>query len=685
MSPIPRARPRRRRPARRRTAPMVIAECLRVCVEADVSTRCGRRGSADRRPTRGTRRSRPSTRCPRSRSRASPPTSGEARSRRTSAEGGRGCASGRRRRCRRGAWRSARVDGSVALDSVTDQIVGMRPSRERRAVRSGFALARRTPSRTVSHLAGFLADRSWSPRPGRGYVQCGAARSTEKRRRGSMTDSIASRIRSGVAWKAGSQLTLQVSRMAVALILARLLAPEDWGLAAMVLVFSGIVVVFTDSALGTALIQRRTIVEEDRSTVFWTSAVIGLVLMLAGIGLSGPLARFYGEPEVAALFAVVSVGFLVSSLGATQQALLVRDMRFNRLELRQIAATVVGAAVGITVALAGFGAWAIVAQLLAEAAVSTVLLWYLAEWWPSAVYSFASLRRPRRLRGQRVRREPPLPDGPEHRQPADGPLPRGVVARPVRARDEHRPRPVLPHRRPAPAGLLPRLRADERRPPADGGHLDPRDAPRRGDLDPGARRPRDRRSRLRRGRPRAEVVRCDPRHPDPRAGRAHPVAPDALRRSAARRRPGELASPVHDAVVRREPRLVRHRRPVGRERGGGLLRDRNAPGRAGADVHHRPRARDVGVEIRRGAERHHPGRRGDGRVPARRPVGPRRGGRAGGRTSRDSSLSRAAVCTSFPVSGGLRRWLAEIRVAIGRRRPAPQPVSGPIDAPLERV
>lgn len=208
-----------------------------------------------------------------------------------------------------------------------------------------------------------------------------------------MTDSIGSRIRSGVAWKAGSQLTLQLSRMAVALILARLLAPEDWGLAAMVLVFSGVVVVFTDSALGTALIQRRTIVEEDRSTVFWTSAVIGLVLMVAGIALSGPLAHFYGEPEVASLFAVVSVGFLVSSLGATQQALLVRDMRFNRLELRQIAATLVGAAVGISVAFAGYGAWAIVAQLLGEAVVSTVLLWYLAEWWPSATYSFASLRR----------------------------------------------------------------------------------------------------------------------------------------------------------------------------------------------------------------------------------------------------------------------------------------------------
>ena len=299
--------------------------------------------------------------------------------------------------------------------------------------------------------------------------------------------------------------------MVVALILARLLAPEDWGLAAMVLVFSGIVVVFTDSALGTALIQRRTLVEEDRSTVFWTSAVIGLVLMLAGIGLSGPLARFYGEPEVDPLFAVLSVGFLVTALGATQQALLVRDMRFRRLELRQIAATVVGAAVGITVALAGFGAWAIVAQLLVGGGrvhrVALVPRGVVAV----AVYSFASLRQARRLRRQRLRREPPLPGGPEHRQPADRALPRCVVARPVRARDEHRPRPVLPHRRPAPAGLLPRVLADERRPPKDGGHLDPRDAPRRRDLDPGARRPRHRRSRLRRGRPRAEVGRCDPR------------------------------------------------------------------------------------------------------------------------------------------------------------------------------
>ena len=82
--------------------------------------------------------------------------------------------------------------------------------------------------RLVAERASWLTE-SWSPRRERGYVHCGAARSTEKRRRGSMTDSIGSRIRSGLAWKAGSQLTLQVSRMVVALILARLLAPRGLG------------------------------------------------------------------------------------------------------------------------------------------------------------------------------------------------------------------------------------------------------------------------------------------------------------------------------------------------------------------------------------------------------------------------------------------------------------------------
>jgi PST family polysaccharide transporter len=206
------------------------------------------------------------------------------------------------------------------------------------------------------------------------------------------TDSISNRILSGVAWKAASQVTLQIARMVVALVLARLLSPHDWGLAAMVLVFSGIVVVFTDSALGTALIQRRDLREEDRSSVFWFTTGIGAVLAVGGMLLAAPLAAFYGEPDVRWLFVALSGGFLVSTLGATHSALLTRDMQFARLELRQITATVVGSVVAIAIALEGGGAWAIVGQVLGEAVVSTILLWILTPWRPRWLFSFASLR-----------------------------------------------------------------------------------------------------------------------------------------------------------------------------------------------------------------------------------------------------------------------------------------------------
>ena len=207
------------------------------------------------------------------------------------------------------------------------------------------------------------------------------------------TDTIGSRIRSGVAWKAGSQLTLQISRMVVALVLARLLAPEDWGLAAMAVAFSGFVVVFTDNALGTALIQRREVLQQDCATVFWISVGAGALLALLGVALSQPLAHFYGEPEVAALFAALSAGFFVSSLGTTHMALLLREMQFRKLELRQIAVTIVGSVIGIGIAVAGYGAWAIVGQLLAETITSTLLLWVLTPWRPSAGFSIASIRR----------------------------------------------------------------------------------------------------------------------------------------------------------------------------------------------------------------------------------------------------------------------------------------------------
>jgi O-antigen/teichoic acid export membrane protein len=200
------------------------------------------------------------------------------------------------------------------------------------------------------------------------------------------------RVLQGLAWKGASQVFLQGSRLVVALTLARLLSPRDFGLAGMVLVVTSLALVFSDVALGAALVQRRELSERDRSTAFWTCVAAGALFTVAGIAVSGPVARFYGQPAVRPLLAALSLSFVVGALGAAQEALLVRELRFRTLELRAMGGTAAGAVVGITVAALGYGAWAIVGQQLAISAVSTALLWLASPWRPRAIFSLASLR-----------------------------------------------------------------------------------------------------------------------------------------------------------------------------------------------------------------------------------------------------------------------------------------------------
>ena len=206
-------------------------------------------------------------------------------------------------------------------------------------------------------------------------------------------DDTRSRVLRGIGWKVISSITLQSSRIVTAVLLARLLTPHDYGLAGMVLVVSALVAVFADLAFGAALIQRRTLSEADRSTVFWTSVGMGLLFTLAGVAASPLVADFYGEPDVAPLFAAFSLSFLVTSLASTQSALLTREMNFRSLELRKMISYLCAAVAGISVALAGYGAWAIIWQQLVGAVVSTTLLIVFSPWRPSFVYSLESLRR----------------------------------------------------------------------------------------------------------------------------------------------------------------------------------------------------------------------------------------------------------------------------------------------------
>ena len=190
----------------------------------------------------------------------------------------------------------------------------------------------------------------------------------------------------------GGTAVMQASQIIFGLVLVRLLTPHDYGLASMALVFSTLVLTVSDLSMGNALVQRAHITEADRSTVFWSSLALGSFLALAGVALSGALADFYHEPAVQPLFAAISISFVLMPLQTTQHALLLRDMQFRLISIRGAVGAVIGGLTGITAALLGAGAWALVLQQIAVALTATILLWTCTSWRPHFVFSWRSLR-----------------------------------------------------------------------------------------------------------------------------------------------------------------------------------------------------------------------------------------------------------------------------------------------------
>jgi O-antigen/teichoic acid export membrane protein len=196
----------------------------------------------------------------------------------------------------------------------------------------------------------------------------------------------------GVGWMMASQGSTQVLALLTSVVIARLLLPREVGLAAEAGVFGSLALVIADFGVASVIVQRRSLTETDMSTAFWATMIMGAALTALGVGLSWPIASLYGQQRVQGLFAVLSLSFLLTAPGIVQGALLTRELRFRQLEVRNIAATGAGCGTAMLLAALGFGPWAIVAQALAVAGASTVLLWRSSSWRPRLMFSWESLR-----------------------------------------------------------------------------------------------------------------------------------------------------------------------------------------------------------------------------------------------------------------------------------------------------
>jgi len=200
------------------------------------------------------------------------------------------------------------------------------------------------------------------------------------------------KILSNFIWRFAERCGAQLVTFIVSVVLARILAPEAYGIIALLTVFTTILQVFVDSGLGNALIQKKDADDVDFSTVFYTNVVFCIILYMI-LFLCAPLiAKFYGDQSLAALIRVLGITIVVSGVKNIQQAYVSRHMLFKKFFFSALGGTIAAAFAGITLAVRGYGAWALVAQQVVNVAIDTVILWITVRWRPKRVFSLQRLK-----------------------------------------------------------------------------------------------------------------------------------------------------------------------------------------------------------------------------------------------------------------------------------------------------
>ena len=194
----------------------------------------------------------------------------------------------------------------------------------------------------------------------------------------------------GVIWSAVDRFSAQGIQFVFSILIARLLVPEDYGVIAMLGIFMAVSQTFIDSGFGTALIRKIDRTETDFSTVFYFNIVVAAVFYLILFFSAPAIAKFYETPLLESVTKVVALNLIIGSLSGIHNAKLSIDIDFKSRAKISILTTLLTGAVGLWMAYAGYGVWALVVQNLCSSVLRTVMLWIVVKWRPKLIFSWKS-------------------------------------------------------------------------------------------------------------------------------------------------------------------------------------------------------------------------------------------------------------------------------------------------------
>jgi len=207
-----------------------------------------------------------------------------------------------------------------------------------------------------------------------------------------MTPSLTHRAAHATWWSALEITARYGVQFVVMIVLARLLTPADFGLIAMLLVFTTFAALLVDAGFGTALVQRQQTTDDDETTVFLTSLCMAVVLA-AILWMAAPaIAAFYSQPTLTPLTRLLLFVLPLSALAAVPDALLTQRLDFRARANAEIIASLCSGVLAVALAWQGFGVWSLAWQAIAAIGMRALLLWLFSGWRPRGRFDTSSFR-----------------------------------------------------------------------------------------------------------------------------------------------------------------------------------------------------------------------------------------------------------------------------------------------------
>ena len=196
----------------------------------------------------------------------------------------------------------------------------------------------------------------------------------------------------GMIWKLAERVGAQVVTLAISIILARLLTPDDYSIVGIVNIFFAFCNIFIIGGFNTALIQKKDADKQDYSSVLWVSLAISGALY-AALFITAPwIGALYHKPLLSPVFRVMGITLIIDAVKAVVYAYVSNQLQFKKFFFATLVGTLGSAAVGIAMACAGMGPWALVAQKMISSIADTLVLTFTSKFRVQLKVSLARIK-----------------------------------------------------------------------------------------------------------------------------------------------------------------------------------------------------------------------------------------------------------------------------------------------------